>query len=45
MPYNPKRQSNILIDKEYYDKLKVLAERQRRTIKATIEMLIESKIV
>jgi hypothetical protein len=44
MPYNPSIHAAIYIDKDYHKLLKLLAERQRRTLKATVEMLIESKI-
>jgi len=41
MPYNPKTQATIIISKEHKEMLRQIAQKQRRSLRATIELLIE----
>jgi len=41
MPYDPQIHSSIIISKEHKEKLKVVALKQRRTLQATLELLID----
>lgn len=41
MSYNPEIHSIILIDKKYKELLKAYAKRNKRTLKASLEVIIE----
>lgn len=42
MPYNPEIHSTIVLSKKHKALLQKLADKQRRTLRATIEVLIET---
>ena len=41
MPFNPKTDANITVSKQHKEMLKRIAVEQKRTLRATAEMLIE----
>lgn len=43
MPYNPEIHSIVVISKKHKTTLKKLAKNQRRTLQATLELLIEQE--
>lgn len=41
MPYNPEIHATVILSKRHKDMLKKIAKKQRRTMQATLEILIE----